>query len=108
MACSYMYEYDIPCVRTGDTMQAIAFTVTLNSVALDLTGAVIVLYLNSGDSLTTVDSGGLTITDAAAGVFTIDKQRITFPAKNYQHKIVFTLQNSDVKTYIYGTWEITK
>jgi len=94
----------------GDTFEAVNFAVIKNAVALSLTGAVIKMQLKkecSGIpilSFTSVSSAGLTITNAASGLFTINKQIINIPAYNYLYDIEITFSNGDVKTYIEGSF----
>ena len=105
---SYAETLILPTAEKGDTFSGYQITLTVNDVAKDLTDAVIVLTLKNGfGSLTTVDSGGLTITDATNGIFTIDEQVIDFVAKTHKYEITFTFSDGSVKTYIEGTWEIT-
>ena len=102
--------YDFPDHEKGDTYEGSTFTVLVNGVALDLTDATISVKLWGGSdtyTLTTTD-GELTITDAANGVFTVDEQVINFNARTYCHEFTFTLSTGAVKTYIKGTWKITR
>ena len=105
---SYAETVTLPTAEKGDTFSGWARTLTVNGVAKDLTGAVIVLTLKGGyGSLTTVGSGGITITDAGNGIFEIDEQVINFAPRTHHYEITFTFSDGDVKTYIEGTWEIT-
>jgi len=90
---------------TGDTCEEVNFTVTVDAIPLDLTGAEITLTTNP-PGINMSSDGGLTITDAAAGQFRIDAQIITAPAGNYTSFIKFFLANGTVKTYITGTWSV--
>ena len=106
---SYAKTETIPTAEKGDTFTGYEFTVEVNGSALDLTDAVIVLTLDNGmGSLTTVGSGGLTITGVATGKVKIDKQVINFPAKKHHYEMTFTLSSGDVKTYIEGPWLVTQ
>ena len=106
---SYAETVTLPTAERGDTFSGYQFTLEVNGAAKDLTDAIIVLTLDKGfGSLSTVDSGGLTITDATNGIFTIDEQIINFAARTHNYEITFTFSDGDVKTYIEGTWQITK
>jgi hypothetical protein len=49
---------------------------------------------------------GLSMVNAAAGIFKIDKQVIDIPAGVYAYDIEITVAGGDVKTYVRGEWEI--
>lgn len=102
--------YDFPDHEKGDTFEGVTFIMLINGVALDLTGAVIqAKFWKNGNAYTlSTTTGELTITDPAAGTFTFDKQIINFDAGNYCYEMMFTLASGDVKTYIKGTWKITR
>lgn len=98
----------------GDTFDEVAFEIKINDVAVNLTGAVIKMQLRKTPndttaalSLTSVSSAGITITDAALGQFKINKQIIDIEVFNYSYDIQFTFSGGDVKTYVYGTFNIT-
>jgi hypothetical protein len=98
----------------GDTFDEVAFDIKINDVPVNLTGATIKMQLrkNASDataalSLTSVSSAGITITDAAQGQFKINKQIIDIEVFNYSYDIQFTFSGGDVKTYVYGTFNIT-
>jgi hypothetical protein len=104
-----MTTYNIT-TTDGDTCQIIEFTVTVNSVALDLTGATITLQANPSQTGPAVISlstgGGLTITNAVGGVFRIPAQIISAQPGVYNYFIKFFLANGEVHTYISGTWTV--
>ena len=105
---SYAQTITIPTAERGDTFSGQSFTLTVNDSLVDLTGATITLTLAGGHgSLTTTDSGGITITDAAAGEFEIDEQVINFSARTHNVELKFILADGSIKTYGEGTWEIT-
>jgi len=87
-------------------------TVTVDGVALDLTGAVITLQVRlTRDtapviSLTSVASAGITIVTPASGIFKINKQIFTAPPGVYQYDIQFELASGDIKTYVSGAWSV--
>ena len=92
----------------GDTFEAVNFAVVKNTIALDLTGAVIKMQIKKECngiailSFTTVGNAGLTITNAAGGLFKINKQIINIPEFNYIYDIEIKFANGDVKTWIDG------
>ena len=96
-------------------MRAVAFTVTVNAVALNLTGASIRMDVrNSAAALlkrftthATIDPG-LTITNAVAGQFKFNEQIVDISAGTHDYDIQFTLADATVVTYIEGTWTITQ
>ena len=96
----------------GDTFEAVNFAVVKNSVALNLTGAVIKMQLKKECggipilSFTTVASAGLTITNAVGGLFKINKQIINIAEFNYIYDIEITFSNGDVKTWVEGNFII--
>lgn len=104
---SYTKTEIMPEAESGDTYEGVEFTLTVNGSAKNLTSAAIVMTINTQGTLTTEDSGGLTITDAGNGVFTVDQQVISYEAGNHNYKIVFTFSDGSVKNYIDGTWRIT-
>jgi len=102
--------YDFPDHESGDTFEGVTFTVLVNGVALDLTDATIVCTLSANGKVYTPSTTGgeLTITNDAGGIFTFDKQIISYCPATYSHEFKFTLNTGDVKTYIDGTWKITR
>lgn len=98
----------------GDTFDKVDFSIKINNVVLDLTGAVIKMQLkktsNSPSSLsfTSVGSAGITITSPTGGLFKINEQIIDVEVFNYAYDIQLTLASGVVKTYVSGTFNITK
>lgn len=98
----------------GDTFDEVAFELKINNTAVNLTGAVIKMQLRktasdatAALSLTSASSAGITITNASAGQFKINKQIIDIEVFNYSYDIQFTLSSGDVKTYVHGSFNIT-
>ena len=98
----------------GDTFNQVAFELKIDSVAVNLTGAVIKMQLrkNASDvspalALTSVSSAGITITNASSGLFKINEQIIDIPVDTYQYDIQITFASGVVKTYIAGSFNIT-
>ena len=98
----------------GDTFDEVAFSIKINNIALDLTGATIKMQLKKNSnspaslSLTSVSSAGITITSPTAGLFKINEQIIDIEVFNYAYDIQLTLASGVVKTYVSGTFNITK
>ena len=99
----------------GDTFDEVAFSIKINGVALDLTGATIKMQLKKSNyltvaalSLTSVASAGITITSPTLGLFKINQQIIDIEVFNYAYDIQLTLASGVVKTYVSGTFNITK
>jgi len=106
---SYAETENLPTAEWGDTYSQLEFTLIVNGAAKDLTGATIILTLDKGYGyLTTVDSGGLTITSALTGKFVIDEQVISFRPRMHHYEIKFIFSDGSVKTYREGYWEITE
>jgi|WetSurMetagenome_2_1015567.scaffolds.fasta_scaffold72096_4 hypothetical protein len=97
-------------VYNNDTFSGVNFTVRVNLVALNLTGAAIRMQVrknrNEAAIIDLALGTGLTITDAAAGKFRIDEQIFSGVPGTYQYDIEIILGDGDVKTYIKGNFII--
>jgi hypothetical protein len=98
----------------GDTFNEVAFEVKKNGTAIDLTGATIRMQLRKqyedvtpALSLTSASSAGITITNAASGLFKINAQIINIEVFNYVYDIQFTLSSGEVRTYVKGGFNVT-
>lgn len=98
----------------GDTFNEVAFEVKKNGTAINLTGATIRMQLRKEYedvsavlSLTSVANAGITITNAASGLFKINAQIINIEVFNYVYDIQFTLASGEVKTYVKGGFNVT-
>lgn len=104
--------YNIPDHTRRDTFEGFDVTVKINTVALDLTGALIRMQMRIDSSATPIKEfnsdvdGGITITDAAAGKFTFDEQIIDVPAQQYFYDIQIELADDKVYTFLRGNWTI--
>jgi len=99
----------------GDTFDQVNFELKVNSIAKDLTGAIIRMQLrtNPNDitsalSLTSVSSAGITITSAINGLFKINTQIIDIPVLDYEYDIEIKFADNTVKTYVAGIFSITQ
>lgn len=93
--------------RRGDTYNGATFTVTVNAVPLDLTGAAIKAQFGLGAALILSVGAGITITDAAGGAFRFDSCIIDLPPGAYPYDIQITLASGAVKTYVSGVLIVT-
>lgn len=97
----------------GDTFEEVNFAMILNSAVLNLTGCTLRMQLRKEYggviflSLTSVASAGITITNAAGGLFKINRQIINIDAGNYIYDIELIKADGTVKTYINGNFVIT-
>ena len=109
-----MVNYNFQNHVKGDTFNGVLFTVTVNDVAFDLTGATITMDVRptkTGSVVATYSTTttGITISSpSTAGKFTFDEQIIDIAAAKYVYDIEIELSSGTVKTYIWGNWEITQ
>ena len=114
MTCGVsMARYDFSNAVKGDTFDGVLFTLTLNGVAIDLTGATIIMDLRltkTGTSVkrfTSVADEHITISATPTdGTFTFNDQIIDVDAADYFYDIQITFADDTVKTYIYGRWTV--
>lgn len=107
--------YNIPEIIRGDTFKDLQFTLSINSVAEDLTDYAIACKFRRGSktgkevkSLTV--GSGITITDALNGVFKIDAFNLgtDFVTGTYYYDIEFTNGSGEIDTYINGTFKVNQ
>lgn len=95
----------------GDTFEAVNFEIKIDNVVVNLTNTIIRMQLRKeyggvvALSLTSIANAGITITNAANGLFKINEQIINIDASNYIYDIQFDF-NGVVKTYISGDFLI--
>jgi len=97
----------------NDTFSSVEFEYLDNvGSPIDLTGAAIHIQFRyrckTGEVVKDISDGsGITITDAAAGKFEIDKfTPITFEVDTYYYDVQTTFANGDIKTYVNGTFKV--
>jgi hypothetical protein len=96
----------------GDTFEEVPFAIVKNNVVLSLTGAVIRMQLRAecggliDFNLTSVASAGITITNAAGGLFKINKQIINIASGMYEYDLQITFADGSVKTWLSGNFLI--
>lgn len=103
--------YNIPDHVKGDTFKDLQFTITINDVALDLTGYTIEckfrLNRKKGVETYSIDTtSGITITDVVNGVFKIDAFTCDWDVATYYYDIQFTDGSGIVSTFLEGKLEI--
>jgi len=97
----------------GDTFEEVNFAILVNTVALNLTGCTLKMQLRKEYqglvflNLTSVGNAGITITNAASGLFKINKQIIDIDAFDYLYDIEITKADGTKKTYISGVFSVT-
>jgi len=108
-------RYNFPTHIKGDTFDGALFTLSLNTVAIDLTGAIITMDLRatkdgvSAKRFTSVDDADITIdADPTLGKFSINNQIIDVDAATYYYDIQIEFPDNTIKTYISGTWHIVQ
>jgi hypothetical protein len=96
----------------GDTFEEVQFDIVKNSVALNLTGAIIKMQLRTecgglvALNLTSVANAGITITNAVGGLFKINKQIINIASGMYEYDLQITFSDGTVKTWLSGDFLI--
>jgi hypothetical protein len=97
--------YNFPECIKDDTFNGVSFTLSINGIAKDLTGATINLIIASKIIFSTTN-GDIIISDPLNGKFQLEPRIITLPIGNNLYKIRIMFKNCDVKTYIKGNWKI--
>lgn len=96
---------------SGDTFNGVQFEVLVNNVALNLTGANIIMKLRQNNNINvyyelTTTNGNITINEPTNGKFNINQQIINFTPAKYNYSIEVHLSNGNIYTYIQGIWTI--
>jgi hypothetical protein len=105
-------KYNLRPAVKGDTWDGAALTISSGGTPDNLTDYTIQMFVEQpgnntpSKTLTTVASGGITITDAAAGEFEIDAFVMDLAAGDYEYRIKLTSGTGRIKTRIKGTWKI--
>jgi hypothetical protein len=103
--------YNIPTLIKGDTFKDLQFTLSINSVAEDLTDYTIACKFRkntkTGRIAKAIDTtAGITLVDAINGVFKIDAFTCDFDVATYYYDIEFTNGSGEIDTYIQGTFKV--
>jgi hypothetical protein len=99
--------------KRGDTFKAVNFQYKLNGTPIDLTAATVRMQLRKecggliALNLTSIANDGITITNAASGMFKINKQIINIAEYDYLYDIQITFANNTVESYLDGVFTIT-
>jgi len=94
--------------KRGDTFLEVPFQIVINSVPLNLTGAVIRMQVRKDAGTPIVFEPTITITNALNGSLKIDEQIFNVCAGVYKYDIEFQLASGGVHSdWIYGIFEIT-
>ncbi len=97
--------YDI-AARQGDTWDGASFTIRVNGVLKNLTGAVVVMLVSDNHGTLLSLEPIVTITNAVDGVFQVDPQILPLKRGVYSHTIRITFLDGSVKTWIFGRTRI--
>lgn len=106
-----MNEYNWKDGVFGDFFDGLIFKIESKGVAVDLTGARVDIHFKDAKDVIrkkySSANGTITI-DGAAGKFTVLPHKITTPVGLYNYDTQITFSNGKVKSWVKGTWEITK
>jgi hypothetical protein len=104
--------YNIPNQYAGDTFDGFQVTVTQTSndvtTPINLDGITLACKFKK-DGATVLDlteGSGITIVDAADGIFKLDAFSVPTETGNYNYDIQFTYSGGSVKTYMRGTMRV--
>jgi len=96
--------YNFSKAVEGDTHDGVSVTVKSDGAAVNLTNITIAMQVRSATDAVALNltvGSGLTKTNAAAGVFTVNA--FTMPAAGtYSYDVQFTYANGSIKTYMSG------
>ena len=103
-------KYIFPATTKGDTFPGTNFTIELNGSPLNLTGYTITLWFRSGSQTGPIVKqlaigNGITVTNPAAGQFSIGSFIVDMPVGQLYYDIQFQ-SGPTIKTYVYGTFEV--
>lgn len=105
--------YDIPPLTRGDTWLGMPGLELIDVAGdpVDLTGASIKMQVKENQATETAllefsTADGITIDNAAGGVFSIGKSDVGVSAGLFVYDVQVTLSNGDRHTVLYGTWRI--
>jgi hypothetical protein len=99
--------------KRGDTFEEVPFQINVDTVPLNLVGAVIKMQLRKdygGEvllDLTSIENKGITIHNPLNGGFKINKTIIDIESGSYKYDIQIKLSNGEVKTWISGIFNVT-
>lgn len=106
-------NYNFKPHRRGDTFAGLRLTYARNGTPVDLAGATIRMQLRRSLEerrvaldLSQGQTNGITLIDAAQGVFQLPAQVIDLPPHGYVYDIEIALSTGAVHTVMQGSWEI--
>jgi hypothetical protein len=103
--------------RSGDTFAGVKFTLANQLGAINLTGAVIEVIFNNGESIAqflnrrglrffSSTANEIAVTDAAGGAFEIREQVVDWEPRTYTGVLRVRFAGGKIKTYANITWTI--
>jgi len=100
--------YNFPDAVLGDSYGDVQFEILLNTVAANLTGSEIRMWLVDSKGLVatteySTDNDKIVITDAVAGKFKIVFGILTLAPGVYNHDIEITFADGTIKTWVKGS-----
>jgi len=105
---SYAEIITLPQAEYLDTFSGVQFYLIVNNVVKSLVGAAIEMTITGLERKVLSIGNGITVVNAGGGIFNIDAQVINLRPGNYTYEIKFTFADGSIKTYIEGTWKITR
>lgn len=95
----------------GDTFEPCFFTINVDMIALNLTGAVIKMQLKKQFEGAIIyefstENGNIQFINASLGTFKIAEQIIDVPAFNYIYDLQIIFADDSVKTWVKGNFNI--
>lgn len=106
-------RYDIVVYRR-DTWDGLVITLSKNNEPVDLTSCSITMQVKVNptdvDSMLTLNTAnnGITITEPTAGKFRINSVVINLEPGTYYYDIQFNFSPTLIKTYMFGTFDVTQ
>lgn len=106
-------KYNFPKHYKGDTLDQINFTIQEDGTPVDLTGVQILTQfkVKAKDNTSVLQlstASGLTLTDAANGIYSIDPFILDIKTGTYIYDAQFTFIDGRVKTYHCGNLPIVQ
>jgi len=102
-----MGTLNLTAKRSG-TFDAVLFQIVINSVPLDLTGAIINMQVRKDSGTPIIFEPTITVLNAVNGDVQIDEQIFDVCAGVYKYDIRFQLASGEVRyDWIYGIFEVT-
>tara|TARA_R110000824_G_scaffold119531_1_gene273653 strand:- start:37 stop:375 length:339 start_codon:yes stop_codon:yes gene_type:complete len=105
--------YNMPDHYKGDTFDEITFTIKEDTVAVDLTGAVIKMDFRKNTNTGTLKQSfiigsGLTVVNAVGGVFKLDSFINDWDTDTYFYDAEITFADGIIRTYFKGSLSVNQ